>query len=152
MRANAFPMPGSMVVALSLGLGLGLCLCLGGCTTYRDELARAQNAYDANEHETALAIERAIEPNAPYLNANERARYYYLRGMTDFRIGYRSEARHYLAIARAMENENVGALPADWKARMNETLATLDTEVYSNGLASLSTNEGEASSKKTQKK
>ncbi len=143
MRANAF----SVGAACALGA-----LVLGGCTTYRDELVRAQNAYDANEHETALAIERAIEPNAPYLNPSERARYYYLRGMTDFRIGYRSEARHYLAIARAMENENAGALPAEWKTRMNETLLTLNTEVYSSGLASLSTAEVEAPSKNTKKK
>ena len=125
---------------------------LAGCTTYRDELVRAQGAYDANEHEMALAIERAIEPNAPLLHPGERTRYYYLRGMTDFRIGYRAEARHYLAIARAMEEENPGALPTDAKNRMTETLATLNTEVYSSGLAVLSAHEVESSSTKKSKK
>lgn len=148
MRANDFFM------AAVVGAGAVFALGLSGCTTYRDELVRAQNAYEANEHEKALALERAIEPNAPYLNASERTRYFYLRGMTDFRIGYRGEARHYLAIARAMEVENPGALPADWKNRMNETLSTLNTEVYSSGLASLSgqeTGTEAAASKKAKK-
>lgn len=121
---------------------------LGGCTTYRDELVRAQNAYEANEHETALALERAIEPDAPYLSRSEQPRYYYLRGMTDFRIGYRAEARHWLAVARAMENDNPGSLPPDWKNRAEETLHTLNTEVYQNGLASLAAHESEAKAKK----
>jgi hypothetical protein len=144
MRPNV-----SLVSVLS---AVCLASCLAGCTTYRDELVRAQGAYDANEHEMALAIERAIEPNAPYLRPAERTRYFYLRGMTDFRIGYRGEARHYLAIARAMEEENPGALPADWKNRLTETLSTLNTEVYSSGLASLSAHEAEASTKKSKKK
>ncbi len=149
MRANV------LLMAAVVGVGAIFALGLSGCTTYRDELVRAQNAYEANEHEKALALERAIEPNAPYLNASERTRYFYLRGMTDFRIGYRGEARHYLAIARAMEVENPGALPADWKNRMDETLSTINTEVYSSGLASLSGAEAAPeteSSKKTQKK
>lgn len=121
---------------------------LGGCTTYRDELVRAQNAYEANEHETALALERAIEPDAPYLSRAEQTRYYYLRGMTDFRIGYRAEARHWLAVARAMETDNPGSLPPDWKNRTEETLHTLNTEVYQNGLASLAAHETAAKAKK----
>jgi hypothetical protein len=132
----------SMIVAVGLS----------GCTTYRDELVRAQSAYEANDHDTALAIERAIEPNAPYLNGGERTRYFYLRGMTDFRLGYRAEARHYLAVARAMESENPGALPTDWKARLNETLTTLDTEVYASGLEALSAHEVEASKSKSKSK
>jgi len=123
-----------------------------GCTTYRDELSRAQNAYDANEHERALALTRAIEPNAPYLTVPERARYYYLRGMTDFRIGYRAEARHYLALARAIESETPGALPTDSKNRMDETLGTLNTEVYASGISALSAHEGEAAAPTKAKK
>lgn len=146
MRANVFSVTAFVAVGAVFALGLS------GCTTYRDELVRAQNAYEANEHEKALALERAIEPNAPYLNNSERTRYFYLRGMTDFRIGYRGEARHYLAIARAMEVENPGALPTDWKTRMNETLSTLNTEVYSSGLASLSGNEAAAASSSTKTK
>lgn len=125
---------------------------LQGCTTYRDELSRAQNAYDASEHERALALARAIEPNAPYLTVPERARYYYLRGMTDFRIGYRAEARHYLALARAIEVATPGSLPTDSKNRMDETLGTLNTEVYASGISALSAHEGEVAPTKAKKK
>lgn len=118
-----------------------------GCTTYHDELARAQRSYDANEHDSALAMLRVIEPNEAYLSTAERTRYLYLRGMTDFRLGYRGEARHYLALAQSLEESNRGALPTDSKNRLEETLGTLNTEVYSNGLYALSAHEAEVDAK-----
>lgn len=125
---------------------------LVGCTTYRDELVRAQSAYDANNHELALALTRAVDPNLGLLTAEERVRYAYLRGMSNFHIGFRAEARHYLALARALENEHRGALPNDWKSRLDEALGTLNTEVYQSGIASLSLQEAELSAKKPKKK
>ena len=121
-----------------------------GCTTYRDELVRVQNAYDANEHETALALERAIEPNAALLTTAERTRYYYLVLIFDDWIAHRGKAPHFLSISKAMETQNPGALPTDWKNRLEETLSALNTEVYSNGISALSAHEAEA--KKAKKK
>ena len=124
---------------------------LMACTTYRDELTRAQTAYDANDHETALALTRAIEPNAPLLRPSEQAKYYYLRGMANFRIGFRAEARHNLAMAREI-NGDTGALPSDWKNRMDEILATLNTEVYDNGLSTLTAQENEQAAKRPKRR
>jgi hypothetical protein len=108
------------------------------CNTYRDDLARGQTAFEQNNHERALALFRALEPETSELNTQERGRYAYLRGMTDYRIGYRSDARHWLLVARAIEGETPGTLPMDWKARLHEALGELNEQVYKEGSASLS--------------
>ena len=71
------------------------------------------------------------------LPQSEQAHYAYLRGMTDHRIGYKAEARHWLAIARAFDEQSPGILPTDWKQRTTETLAELDGVVQTQGYAAL---------------
>ena len=123
---------------------IAACLCLGlmlgaaGCNTYADDLSRSQRAFEESEHERGLAILRALEPDLGRLSVTDRAHYAYLRGMTDFRIGYKAEARHWLAIAAASEKKTPGSLPADWGKRMTEALKELDDAVYAGGIASLS--------------
>ncbi len=110
---------------------------LPACATQREDLARGQRAFEQSAHERALAIFRAMEPELGRLSPAERAQYAYLRGMTDYRIGYRVDARHWLALAKAMEDVTPGSLPADWKARIAETTTELNSQVYDNGLESL---------------
>ena len=111
---------------------------LFGCATYHDELSRGETAYEKNDHEKALAIFRALEPDQSHFDVTEEARYAYLRGMTDFRIGYRADARHWLMIAKSIDDENKDALPPDWKNRLVTELKTLNEEVYGGGMAALS--------------
>jgi hypothetical protein len=111
---------------------------LAGCATYQDDLRRGQRAFEQSEHERALAIFRALERDTGRLSVVERAHYAYLRGMTDYRIGYKGEARHWLAVASAMERETPGSLPPEWEKRMAESLQELNEEVYTGGIASLS--------------
>jgi hypothetical protein len=113
-------------------------LASASCATYQDELASGQRAFEASEHERALAIFRALEPDTSHLSTSERAHYAYLRGMTDFRIGYQLEARHWLSIAAAMEQQTPGSLPADWNKRLGESLKELNEEVYTAGVEALS--------------
>jgi hypothetical protein len=113
-------------------------LTLIACATYDEDLMRGQRAFEQSEHERALAIFRALEPDTTRLSGVSRAHYAYLRGMTDFRIGYRSEARHWLAIASAMDQETPGSLPPEWEKRMSESLRELNEEVYAGGIESLS--------------
>lgn len=96
-----------------------------GCATPRGELGRAQRAYEQNAHEHALAVLRVLESDLPRLGAEERARYAYLRGMSDYRIGYKTDARHWLGMAKAFDEMSQGALPEDWRARTNQTLVEL---------------------------
>ena len=112
-------------------------LALSACTTYRDALARSQDAFQKNEYEQTLGLLRALEPDTIRLTTPEQAQYAYLRGMTDFRLGHRADARHWLAIARAHDDASPGTLPVDWRSRINEALSGLDAVVYSEGYPGL---------------
>jgi hypothetical protein len=104
--------------------------CVVGCTTYRDHLNRGQRYYDENDYEKALALWRALEPDMDSLSDQERARYSYLRGMTDYRLGYRSHARHWLAVAQAIEKKYPGGLEEDWHHRAKEAIEDLNKDVF----------------------
>ena len=106
---------------------------VAGCATYRDELVRSQGAFDQQRNEEALALLRDLERNESSLSKAEQAEYAYLRGMTDERLGYRTDARHWLAVAKAYEDASPGTLPRDWKARMGETLDAMNGAVYDGG-------------------
>lgn len=119
-----------------------------GCATYHDDLVRARAHYEGNQHEKALAIFRVLEADVDSLSAGEQAQYAYLRGMTDFRLAgssltsnvtggatdpkkaYRTNARHWLAIAAAIEKETPGGLTPEEKTRLEESLTDLNKDVY----------------------
>jgi hypothetical protein len=106
---------------------------LNACATYSQDLNRGHRHFGANEYEQALAIWRVMEPDVDSLSAQDRARYAYLRGMTDYRLSFRSDARHWLALARAYDQANPGGLEEPWKERMKEALKDLDNDVFGTG-------------------
>lgn len=138
MRAPAPRLPRLLVVSLA---SIVLAASSLGCATYRDELVRTQQAYELDQHERALALLRDLEPDVGRLAPPERAQYAYLRGMTDYRLGYRADARHWLAIARAHEEASPGVLPTDWKARTATALEEMNEVVHAEGLAGLATSQ-----------
>ena len=54
-----------------------------------------------------------------------RARFYYLRGMTAFRLGKRADALHYLALAREVAGERNDGLRPEWATAMARTILEL---------------------------
>jgi hypothetical protein len=100
------------------------------CSTYREDLHRGQRLYEENQYDRALAIWRMLETDVDSLDVNDQARYAYLRGMTDYRLGYRPYARHWLGIARSIEKEHPGGLNQEWKDRLTKSLNDLNNDVY----------------------
>jgi hypothetical protein len=139
-RLGRGPVPSLPMCFFDVGcrlLALSSALAFASCATYEEDLMRGQHAFEQSEHERALAILRALEPDTQRLSVIGRAHYAYLRGMTDYRIGYRSEARHWLSVASTIDEESPGSLPADWEKRMSESLKELNEEVYAGGIQSL---------------
>ena len=111
-------------------------LTTSACATYLDDLNRAEVHYKANEHERALALFRVLEPDMDSLSRADQARYAYLRGMNDYRMGdaFRTDARHWLAVAKAIDREQPGSLSAEQKPRLDEALRDLNQDVYGVGV------------------
>ena len=72
-----------------------------GCQNYSDQLQRAQSYYERNQYEMALAVVRHLESDQDSLSESEAVRYCYVRGMTDYRLGYTDDARYFLGLAKA---------------------------------------------------
>jgi hypothetical protein len=100
--------------------------CLVSCGAYSAELQRGQRYYERNEYEAALAVWRSLDRNRDALGSYEQTQYAYLRGMTDYRLGFRREAQHWLALAQANEHLHPGGLPTPWDQRLKQTLAELE--------------------------
>ena len=134
-------------------LACAAALLLGGCSTYLQDLNRAEQHYLANEHERALALFRAVEPDMDSLDHVDRIRYCYLRGMTDYRLGapFRADARHWLALARALEEDKPGGLKPEWKEKLEDALKDLNQDVYGTGSADVP-KEGEKQAAKSESK
>jgi hypothetical protein len=122
--------------AASLASALAfVALSQAGCTIYSDDLQRSVRYYDSNEHERALAVLRSLEPDLDSLKPDDRIRYYYYRGMTDFRLAndtykVRPDARHWLALAKASNQDLPQALTDEQKQRLDEALDDLNRDVY----------------------
>lgn len=109
-----------MATAVFLLLGSAL-----GCAAVRDDMQRAEVSYEAARYEDTLVWLRDLEDDAPAMDVEMRARYFYLRGMTEYRLGRRSDALHYLAIAREVAGDQGSGLRPEWRQIMDTTLAEL---------------------------
>jgi|GEM_PF-1779119 len=112
-----------------------LCALLGAlaCTNYADMLRRGQAYYERNEYERALAVWRHLEDDRDSLGPGGRVRYYYLRGMTAFRLEYATDARYWLGLAQASRPTARDALSEAEAKRLEETLAGLSRTVFGMG-------------------
>ena len=98
------------------------CALALSCAGYREQLERGRFYYEDNQFERALALWRDLESRQGDMSPTQAARYAYLRGMTDYRLGYLVEARYWLALAQAHDFRDSGALPAPWRPRLQQAL------------------------------
>jgi hypothetical protein len=84
-----------MRVLLVLGF-----VVLSACAALRDDMRRAETSFEAARYEDVLVWLDDLEPHVAEMDQTMRARFYYLRGITAFRLGRRSEARLSKSSAR----------------------------------------------------
>jgi hypothetical protein len=126
-----------VLLAASALAAVALGPAVAGCATYHDQLARSQQAFEQSQDERALGLLRDLEVDATRLPISERAHYAYLRGMSDYRLGYRGDARHWLSLARAYDEATPGVLPTDWKSRAAAALEAMNEVVQTEGYRAL---------------
>lgn len=120
----------------------------GGCAALRDDLQRAEASYEEARYEDALVWLRDLEDDAPSMEVEMQGRYYYLRGMAEYRMGHRADALHYLAVAREVTGDGGAVLTPQWRQIMDRTLAELTPRGMSHlppAAAAESTRSGEIS-------
>lgn len=104
---------------------LVLLLLSTGCGAALRDLDRAESDYDDARYEAALEWLEDLEPRATSFDEENRVRYFYLRGMTEYRLSHRYSALHYLALAREMAGETNEGLTDNQPEILSRTLAEL---------------------------
>jgi len=105
-----------LLFALSLSLG---------CTTVRHDMRRAEAAFAEARYEDVEAWLADLEPSLGAMDPTLRARFYYLAGMSAYRIGELRRARHALALCREEVEANRVRLPPAWVRNLESALEEL---------------------------
>jgi len=100
--------------------------CIGvGCTTLGDDVRRAEHAFAEARYEDVEVWLADLAPSLGKMPPPLRARYYYLAGMSAYRIGRRAPARHALALCREELAASDADFPEEWKRNLQQVLAEL---------------------------
>jgi tetratricopeptide (TPR) repeat protein len=97
-------------------------LAAAGCTTTASELRASQALYKDARYEECQRYLEALELEVRDMSDQDLARFYYLRGMTAYRLGQPDEALHHLALAATLADEDEDRLPATWLPILRRTL------------------------------
>jgi len=103
-------------------VGLLVLLVSASCATASGDLRTAQLLYKEARYEEALLWLSELDDQVSAMAPAELAHFYYLRGMTAFRLGQREDALHYLALADELCAEDPDSLPVTWQPVMRRTL------------------------------
>lgn len=98
---------------------------LAACTVLSTELETATALYDDAEYEAALRWLDQLEAESTSMTRTQQARFYYLRGMTAYRLGQRQDALHFLAVAQVAADSEGAALRPERRNILERTLHEL---------------------------
>ncbi|MEM9192821.1 MAG: hypothetical protein AAGF12_26840 [Myxococcota bacterium] len=109
-----------------MAVAFGL-VALGGCAALSSDMKQAETAYEAARYDDAVTWLRDLEDDTPDMSESMRARFFFLRGMTAFRLGERDEALYYLAVTREVAGDAGGSDPLGpgWRQVLDRTLTEL---------------------------
>ena len=120
LRTSGLPARAALLAACLSGV-----LLLGGCAALDNEMASARTAYAQARYEQANVWLDDLEDDQGDMDPAMRADFLYLRGMTAFRLGRRTEAFHALAVAREVDQQGRGLLDESERQTMDNALAEL---------------------------
>jgi hypothetical protein len=123
---------------------------LAACATFEQDLQRSEDHFQHDEYEKALANLRALEPDWTSFGTRDQARYCYLRGMTDARLGFPSDARHWLAVAQQIDKEHPGALLEKERKSLDDRLDKLNAVIWAGDVLPIDEPPGDRRSKKVE--
>lgn len=129
--------PSSVVCIIGVSLTFAASCISGGQQV--GQLQRAQGYYERNDYDRALAIFRNLDQEREQLDQASQTRYFYLRGMTDYRLGYQADARHWLSLAKASRAQNKKALEEEERKRLTSALDDLN-QVFFARMSSVDSN------------
>ena len=103
---------------------IALSTFVSACAATTSEMRRAEEAYDQARFDAARTWLVDLEDEAPSMDEPLRLRYFYLRGMAEYRLGHRLDALHYLAVARELSSER--GLRDEQRQLLERTLTELE--------------------------
>jgi hypothetical protein len=132
-------------VLLIASLALGSSASAVGCATLSNDLVQAESAYEEAKYDEAEVWLADIGSDVAKLDREHRTRFYYVRGMTAYRLGRRDDALHFLALAR----EEAGGVQSSHMSQekrqiMDRTLAELTPHTATHHANSAAGESGEA--------
>lgn len=98
---------------------------LSSCAVVASELETATELYGDAQYEAALRWLDELEADAPSMTRSQQALFYYLRGMTAYRLGQRQDALHFLAIATVAADSEGATLRPERRSILERTLREL---------------------------
>ncbi|MCA9528821.1 MAG: hypothetical protein KC543_01650 [Myxococcales bacterium] len=118
------PLAGRLGGRLALVAVLALCTA-PGCATVGSDIAHARRAYEQARYENALVWLEPLDRDVGAMRPDDRARYFYLRGMSEYRLGRPRDAAHYLALAREADAAAGHPLSPAWRRALDRALTSL---------------------------
>jgi hypothetical protein len=101
-----------------------------GCAAVSSEMRRAEEAYDQARFDHARVWLVSLERHAPAMPPEPRARYFYLRGMAEYRLSNRLDALYYLEVAHELVGDDQNVLREEQREILTRTLAELEPTGY----------------------
>lgn len=107
-------------------LALLTSIAITACAATASEMRRAEEAYDQARFDAARTWLVDLEGRAPGMSPPMRARYFYLRGMAEYRLGHRLDALHYLEVAKELVGDDQRILRDEQRELLARTLEELE--------------------------
>ena len=114
---------------------VALALASVGCGRLEEHVRHADAAYRASRYEDAEEWLERVELEVGDLAPDARSRFYFVRGMSAFRLGHRDEAFHYLALCRENSQLPESAIPPEDTEVMTRALAELTPDILTHHAA-----------------